>query len=101
LIIQNYGSKNEKKTCEIYYKASVHNHTDFQLLESKMVISHKQPFIGASLDGILSCSCCDKGVSAFIANKTHIRDAASQDSRLCLKEVEESLYLEHSHAYYY
>ena len=100
-----YGSKNEKKARELYYKTSVKDHIDFQLSESGLVINPKWPFIGASPDGVISCSCCGKGVleikCPYSHQNAHIQDAASQDSRFCLKKVDGSLRLDNSHAYYY
>ena len=100
-----YGSKNEKKARELYYKTIVKDHIDFQLSESGLVINHKWPFIGASPDEIVSCLCCGKGVleikCPYSHQNTHIQDAASQDSKFCLKKVNGSLQLDSSHAYYY
>jgi len=38
-----YGSKNEKKARELYYKIIVKDHIDFQLSESGLVINLKWP----------------------------------------------------------
>ena len=100
-----YGSKNEKKARELYYKTSVKDHNDFQLSESGLVINPKWPVIGASPDGVVSCICCGKGVleikCPYSHQNTHIQDAASRDSTFCLKIVDGSLRLDNSHAYYY
>jgi len=100
-----YGSKNEKKARELYYKTIVKDHIDFQLSESGLVINPKWPFIGASPDGVVSCLCCGKGVleikCPYSHQNTHIQDVVFQDSRFCIKEVDGSLRLDNSHAYYY
>ena len=70
-----------------------------------MVINPKWPVIGASPDGVVNCTCCGKGVleikCPYSHQNTHIQDAASQDRTFCLKEVDGSLQLDNSHAYYY
>ena len=57
-----YGSKNEKKASDLYYKTTVKNHFDFKLSESGLVINPKWPYVGASPDGFISCHYCGKGV---------------------------------------
>ena len=100
-----YGSKNEKKARELYYKTSIKNHDDFELSESGLVINPKWPVIGASPDGVVNCTCCGKGVleikCPYSHQNTHIQDAASRDRTFYLKEVDGSLQLDNSHAYYY
>ena len=36
-------------------------HQDFTLRKAGLYISKEKPFLGASPDGIISCSCCGKG----------------------------------------
>ena len=100
-----YGSKNEKKASEMYYKTTVKDHLDFKLSESGLVINPKWPFVGASPDGVVSCHCCGKGVlevkCPYSHQNTDIQDAASQDNRFCLKKTDGFLQLNNSHAYYY
>ena len=100
-----YGSKNEKKASEMYYKITVKDHLDFKLSESGLVINPKWPFVGASPDGVVSCHCCGKGVlevkCPYSHQNTDIQDAASQDNRFCLKKTDGFLQLDNSHAYYY
>ena len=76
-----YGSKNEKKACELYYKTSVKDHDDFEFSESGLIINPKWPVIGASPDGVVSCTCCGKGVLEIKCPYSHqnmyIQDTAS------------------------
>ena len=61
--------------------------------------------IAASPDGIISCSCHEKGVLEIKCPFTHrhesIVEAVVSDSNYCLKEHEGSLQLDRKHAYYY
>ena len=70
-----------------------------------MFINPQWPFIGASPDGIITCECCTKGVleikCPYCHHEESIKSAAANSSNFCLVEQENSLYLDHSHAYFY
>ena len=38
------------------------NHVDFEILPAGLLVSTKYPFLGATPDGLLSCSCCGTGL---------------------------------------
>jgi len=56
-----WGCKYEKHTEEKYEKATKPSH-NLQILENGLFINPQWPFIGASLDGIVTCNCCTRGV---------------------------------------
>ena len=56
-----YGIDNERSAREWYFDEMVPLHDNFSCHESGFCISKTQPFLGASPDGMIKCSCCGKG----------------------------------------
>ena len=50
------GCKQEKTALEMYLKVQKRHHINLRVTNSGLVI--KWPFMGASPDAILECSCC-------------------------------------------
>ena len=57
-----YGCKHELQARQKYVDIASTSHFDFSLSSSGFVISTASPFIGAAPDGLVSCSCCGKGI---------------------------------------
>ena len=80
-------------------------HENFQVLDSGLVLNPEWPFIGASPDGVIECSCCGKEVLEIKCPYCHkdstIVAAARDDPKFCLEEVYGILTLDTSHSYYY
>ena len=100
-----WGCKHEKQAQEKYEKVTKPSHNNLQISENGLFINPQWPFIGASPDGIITCECCTKGVLEIKCPYCHreesIKSAAANSSNFCLVEQENSLYLDHSHAYFY
>ena len=60
-----YGIKEENNTKLYYSKVSEKQHSSFELEEPGLLISRQYSWIGASLDGIRKCQCCDPSVVEF------------------------------------
>ena len=56
-----WGRDNEDHARE-KYRVSMKSHEDFSLQSAGLLVSTKFPFLGASPDGIISCSCCGTGL---------------------------------------
>ena len=101
----SWGCKHEKLAQEIYYNTSKSKHNNLCLTESGLVISSKWPFVGASPDGVVNCTCCGRGVleikCPYCHRENDLWTAAAQDSQFCLKASHGELHLDHNHAYYY
>ena len=101
----DWGHKQEKRARELYCKEVGPNHEMFEIMDSGLVINPQYPYLGASPDGIVSCSCCGKGVVELKCPYTHrddtIKNAAIKDKTFCVMEEEGRLKLRHDHAYYY
>ncbi len=57
-----YGHKNEEPAKEAYKRIRSQEHIMFEITDSGLWIHCDLPFLGASPDGIISCSCCGKGI---------------------------------------
>ena len=68
-------------------------------------LNPKWPYLGASPDGVVTCSCFSKGVVEIKCLFCHRNDAiveSSDDKQFCLKKDSNNcLQLDHLHAYYY
>jgi len=74
-------------------------------MDCRLFIDPQWSYVGASPDGIISCTCCGKGVVEFKCSYSHrdetIMNAAIKDKTFCLAEHGGGLKLHHDHAYYY
>ena len=57
-----WGRKNEDKAISDYKTEMVQNHGDFEMHTVGLLISTKYPFLGATPNGVVSCSCCGSGL---------------------------------------
>ena len=100
-----WGCKHEKQAQEMYLTANKLKHNDLSVAESGLVINSQWPFIGASPDGVINCTCCGKGVleikCPYCHRGTDVQTAATEDSGFCLKIVDGQLRLDRTHTYYY
>ena len=103
----DYGIKKEKEALsylECYLKQE---HTDVIIKESGLIRSTEYPFLGASPDGILNCSCCLKDYiieikCPFKCETQTTIDLAKTDKTFCMEYRNDGkYYLKRDHAYYY
>ena len=101
----SWGCQHEQDTKNIYFKACKVKHVDFSVMDSGLVINSQWPYIGASPDGLINCTCCGKGAleikCPFCHPETSLQVAATNDNKFCLKQLDGKLHLDHKHAYYY
>ena len=60
-----WGILNEPAAREKYRRLMTKVHNDFQLNETGLVLSTGYPYLGASPDAVVNCSCCGKGAAEF------------------------------------
>ena len=101
-----WGYSHEKLARDLYKKTNGVEHQDFTAMENGFFINSEWPFIGASPDGIVECSCHGKGTFEIKCPYCHrgedIVCATSNDKKFCLKkDVDGALFLDPDHAYYY
>lgn len=79
----------------------------FAVHQCGLVIDPKYPFLGASPDGMVCCSCCGKGVLEIkcpfkYRDYSPTDDPALSDSNYCLKRSPNgTIHLSSKHKYYY
>ncbi|KAH6947344.1 hypothetical protein HPB50_018470 [Hyalomma asiaticum] len=96
-----WGLDHEKDAFEAYKAKEANKHHGFLCQRSGMHLSTAHPFIGASPDAIVSCSCCGKGVVEFKCPFL-LKDAKEITTKnSCLSDAEGLFKLQSSHAYYY
>ena len=100
------GCSHEKQAWEMYEKVNKPQHQNFTVIDNRLFIDPKWPFIGASPDGIICCLCCGKGALEIKCPYCHkgeaINSAAASDTKkFCLKETDGKLHLDTDHMYYY
>ena len=101
-----WGCTHEKLAKDLYVKEMKQKHFDFQVVNSGFVINPAWPYIGATPDGIVSCTCCGRGVLEIKCPYCHkgedIEYAAAQDKKFCLRPSSDGpLHLHKAHAYFY
>ncbi|KAL1447539.1 hypothetical protein MTO96_044255, partial [Rhipicephalus appendiculatus] len=96
-----WGLDHEKDAFEAYKAKEANKHHGFQCQRSGLHLSTAHPFIGASPDAIVSCSCCGRGVVEFKCPFL-LKDAEEITTKnSCLSDAEGLFKLQSSHAYYY
>ena len=106
-----YGCENEKVALsylEVYLK---NEHNDVEIKESGLIRSCNFPFLGATPDGLLDCSCCEQNFVIEIKCPFKCRekikvspiDLAKSDEMFCMEynESDNKYYLKRDHDYFY
>ena len=99
-----YGCEHEDVAREKHVESYSRIHETIFVIKSGLMLHPSYPFLGATPDGIVNCSCCGSGVleikCPFRCKEKSFEDAASQKS-FCLEEDKGDLRLKVDHAYYY
>ena len=85
-----------------YREICSQKHISFQIKPTGLHINHDYPHLGASPDGLVSCTCCGDGLleikCPYSLRFSHINSAGDD---FYLKHTSNGLKLSTSHAYYY
>ena len=99
----NWGCSHESEAREIYSRISKSQHSDFSVTECGLFINKQWPFVGASPDGIINCTCHGRGVleikCPLCHRETLLQTVATEDQKFCLKLSDGKLHLDESHQY--
>lgn len=101
-----WGCQQEELARKYYEMQHRLSHKDVLVGTAGFRISPLHPFIGASPDGYVSCSCCGSGVieikCPFSVKDLSVNEAASSIAHFCLeKDAQGKIRLKRDHAYYY
>lgn len=100
-----WGCEHEGRARKAYQIEINRFHESLTISDSGLNIDPKWPYLGASPDGIVDCTCCGMGVCEikcpYAYKNSTIAEAAGQKN-VCLKKDEfGKIHLDKSHAYYY
>ena len=96
-----WGLENERVARQQYEEASKNTHSSFQIKPAGLYVNPNYPHLGASPDGLVTCTCCGDGLLE-IKCPYSIRHTTpnSAGNNFYLKHTSQGLKLSPSHAYY-
>ena len=99
-----YGCKHEADAIKAYEAEMIKSHVDFKLSQCGLVINREYPWIHATPDFLVSCSCC--GLGCGEAKCPLCIDRCDFDSYVfkknsCLEKVAGKFQLKRSHNYFF
>lgn len=101
----SYGCSHEDEAKETY-KTRMTGHADFTIKPCGFYIDQEAPYLGASPDALVECTCCGVGVLEVkcpwcAKDSQSLEDVSEQRKEFCLKRQEGgSLQLSTDHPYY-
>lgn len=99
-----WGRSQEKNARASYQLRAMCLHEDAKFQDSGLIVSVRDPFVGATPDGLVSCSCCGAGVyelkCPLTAADLTFEDALQLPS-FCLGNTDSGVQLKHRHRYFY
>ena len=102
----DWGCTHEQSALNRYERRMTASHTSLKVESTGLFINSQWPFIGATPDAKVSCTCCGVGFVEIKCPYCHrgesIESSASGDKKFCLKKGSDgNLHLDRTHAYYY
>ena len=97
-----WGVKHENDAREEYVEQTQQAHVQFECHPAGLTVHPDYPHLGASPDGLISCSCCGDGLLEIKCPYKHRDEHPHQvnDSRFCLCLVDGAVMLSFKHDYY-
>ena len=101
-----YGCKHESDARKEYEYVMKQQHQLFIVKESGLILDPLYPFLGASPDGIVTCTCCSTGVleikCPYSCRNKGLKEVSEEKSRFFLLVTEAgNLELKDNHQYFY
>lgn len=100
----NWGLMNEPLARKQYKTISRKCHTNFSVSETGLVLSVDWPYVGASPDAIVHCSCCGPGAAVFKVTWTHREKTIKEFAVVqgtCFHVSNGKVELKNTHEYFY
>ena len=102
----SWGCEHEKDGLLAYKTQMMTSHEDFTISNCGFFVSVEHPFLGASPDALIQCSCCGQGIveikCPLCVGETSLQEAADGVRNFCLEELTTNkLQLCRDHGYYY
>ena len=98
------GQKQEKLALSRYENSQSQHHESLKISASGLILNPKWPFLGASPNGIVNCSCCSKGILEIKCPYKHRGKSimqATADKDFCLDAVGDHMALKRRLPHYY
>ncbi|KAH9380660.1 hypothetical protein HPB48_015870 [Haemaphysalis longicornis] len=99
-----WGKEHEETARQAYATASASIHLNFQCATAGLHISVEKPFLAATPDGLVTCSCCGEGVlevkCPYNGRNGTVKELALSKSA-CVSLTGGKLRLRTDHSYYY
>ena len=100
-----WGCEHEKTALQEYEKFMIKTHDNFKVTAAGLVLHTSWPFLGASLDGFVTCDCCGDGCveikCPFCVKDKEIKNAAEKITFCMISDENGEISLSRDHAYYY
>lgn len=95
-----WGQDMEEKARQDYATYRSQSHQDFEVSSSGLVVRPSEPHLGSSPDGIVTCTCCGRGVVEIKCPYKYREglQGSKEDKQFCLDNTDQ---LKTSHPYYY
>ena len=102
----SWGCTHEKDALEAYKKKMTGSHEGLKISNCGFFVSVEHPFLGASPDALIHCTCCGQGTieikCPLCASDTSLQEAADKTKHFCLNELPDGKFqLLHDHGYFY
>ena len=101
----SWGCQHESDAIQEFLDIFAIDHSDIGFRRSGLVVNTKYPFLGASPDGVVSCSCHGKMLievkCPYRCSCQHLTEIVEGDKNFCLHKDKGTLGLNHNHTYYY
>ena len=96
-----YGRRQEQNACDTFESVLKNEgHRNVKVEKCGLFVNSSAPYLGASPDRIVSCSCCPKRVLEVKCPLKCSNTTPTPDYVECLEEVNGSIMLKRSHKYY-
>ncbi|XP_038064512.1 uncharacterized protein LOC119734942 [Patiria miniata] len=100
-----WGCQHEKDAVESYTKCQSSNHDNLHVRDVGLYICPDLPFLGASPDAHITCTCCGDGLlevkCPFCVKDCNISEGLTRKDFPLESSSDGKLYLKHSHPYYF
>ena len=103
-----YGIETEKLARDELLKHLSSSHENVQIVDCGLFRSVNYPYLGATPDGLMTCSCCEVSFvieikCPFKCTKISTLEVAKHDPAFCMEfsEIDGRYHLKRNHVYYY
>lgn len=96
-----WGLQNESKAKQQYEVTMKAVHSSFQVKDTGLHVNTAYPYLGASPDGLVSCSCCGAGLLEIKCPYSVRNLNSTSASYLCSSSTNSEYRLSRTHEYYY